>query len=249
MITRLDLFKEHFRAYSEQFVLIGGAACEQVMDTAGLGFRVTKDLDIVLLLEALNAEFVRVFWDFVRAGKYQIQQHSSGRRQFYRFQKPGTSGYPFMLELFAREPDVMHLAEGSTLTPLPMEEEISSLSAILLDSEYYEFIRAGHRIVNGLPLIGPETIIPLKARAWLDLTARKASGQLIDSTSIKKHKNDVLRLYQIVSPIAERLPGVIEQDLRAFLKGMEAEAIDLKALRIQGTKEEILAGLAAVYHI
>jgi hypothetical protein len=35
------------------------------MTGAGLAFRATKDLDIVLYVEALDAEFVRAFWTSV----------------------------------------------------------------------------------------------------------------------------------------------------------------------------------------
>jgi hypothetical protein len=40
----------------------------------------------------------------------------------------------------------------------------------------------------------------LKARAWLDLTERKNNGVSIDEKDIKKHRNDVFRLLQILSP-------------------------------------------------
>ena len=43
-----------------------GPACYLAMEEAGLDFRVTKDLDIVLCVEALDAEFVGAFWDFVK---------------------------------------------------------------------------------------------------------------------------------------------------------------------------------------
>jgi len=73
---------------------------------------------------------VDAFWAFVKAGKYQIQQKSSGRKQFYRFQKPQDETYPFMLELFSRKPDALALADESQLTPIPVDEDVSSLSAI-----------------------------------------------------------------------------------------------------------------------
>ncbi len=149
MVKGLDVFLAHFRPFNDRFVLIGGTACDMAMTEAGLEFRATKDLDIVLWVEALDEPFVRAFWDFVRAGKYQIQQKSTGERQFYRFLKPEEDDYPFMLELFSRKPDVLQPADGSHLTPLPMEEEVSSLSAILMDNEYYEFIRTGARKRTG----------------------------------------------------------------------------------------------------
>ena len=40
------------------------------MDAAGLEFRATKDLDIVLCVEALDATFVTAFWTFVDSGGY-----------------------------------------------------------------------------------------------------------------------------------------------------------------------------------
>ena len=44
-----------------------------------------------------------------------------------------------MIELFSRTPKGLGLAEGSHLTPLLIEEAAASLSAILLDENYYAF--------------------------------------------------------------------------------------------------------------
>jgi len=166
MVKGLDLFREHFKNFADRYVLIGGTACDLAMTEAGLTFRATKDLDIVLCVEALDGPFVRAFWAFVQAGGYQVQQKSTGQKQFYRFQKPANKNYPFMLELFARQLDVLQVAEGSHLTPLPVEEDVSSLSAILMDADYYRFIQAGRQYVGGLPVVGATHLIPLKARAW-----------------------------------------------------------------------------------
>ena len=136
MVKGLEVFREHFRNYADRYVLIGGAACDIAMTAAGLAFRATKDLDIVLYVEALDAAFVQAFWEFVRMGGYEVQEKSTGEKQFYRFQKPTNADYPFMLELFSRQPDVLQVADGSHLTPLPVEEDASSLSAILLDNDY-----------------------------------------------------------------------------------------------------------------
>ena len=66
-----------------------------------------------------------------------------------------------MVELFARAPDGLQLAGGSQLTPIPLDEAVSSLSSILLDETYYAFIIAGRREVGGLPWIGEDRLIPL----------------------------------------------------------------------------------------
>jgi len=47
MIKGLDIFKEFFRDYQEQYVLIGGAACDIVFQEADLPFCATKNLDNV----------------------------------------------------------------------------------------------------------------------------------------------------------------------------------------------------------
>ncbi|CAN7522046.1 hypothetical protein LJR130_003641 [Variovorax sp. LjRoot130] len=137
MVRGLDVFKEWFAAYADQYVLIGGTAATLTMEGAGLAFRATKDLDIVLHVEALTPAFGEAFWKFVDAGRYEIRQASdTGKPIFYRFQKPGDERFPAMVELFARAPDGLQLAEGSQLTPIPLDEAVSSLSAILLDEVY-----------------------------------------------------------------------------------------------------------------
>ena len=47
MVRGLAKFREQFRSHAGQYVLIGGAACDLLMEEAGLEFRATKDLDIV----------------------------------------------------------------------------------------------------------------------------------------------------------------------------------------------------------
>ena len=159
MLKGLDLFKNHFDAYSDSYLLIGGTACTLAMKEVGLDFRATKDLDIVLCLESLHPRFGQVIWEFVKRGQYENRQESSGKRLFYRFHSPRDSAYPHMLELFSRKPDVITIPKDCHLTPIPLEEEISSLSAILLDPEYYSFIHTGKRIIFDLPILSPEYLI------------------------------------------------------------------------------------------
>lgn len=251
MVRGLEIFRERFRGYSDRYMLIGGAACDLAMGEAGLEFRATKDLDIVLCVESLDTAFVAAFWAFVREGEYQVQQRAEGGRQFYRFQRPKMANFPFMLELFSRSPEDLPVAQGSHLTPIPTAEEVSSLSAILMDAEYYGFIRSAAEEINGLPIVGPTGLIPLKARAWLDLTERKAGGESIDSRDIKKHKNDVFRLYQIIDPEAKlEVPDKVKADMATFVTRAASEGVDLKALGMpKAGLESILADLRKLYRI
>lgn len=100
MVNGLEHFKKHFSLYGDQYVLIGGTACTVIMQDAGLEFRATKDLDIVLYVEALHENFVKAFWQFVDEGGYKNKQHSTSKEIFYRFSSPSNKDYPAMLELF-----------------------------------------------------------------------------------------------------------------------------------------------------
>ena len=224
MVVGLERFAAHFAGYRDQYVLIGGAATMLLLEDAGIEPRATKDLDIVLCVEALTPEFGRAFWEFIRAGGYEIQEKSEGNKLFYRFRQPAQPNYPAMLELFSRTPDQMVLGDDSHLTPIPLGADVSSLSAILLDENYYHFLHRYKRELEGVSIVGEECLIPLKARAWLDLTKRKAAGEQVDSRDIKKHRSDVLRLYLLLSPEARiETPEAIRQDLGAFLNAVEPE--------------------------
>ncbi len=54
MIRGMESFKSWFQGYEDYYTIIGGTACDLLMSEEGLDFRATKDLDIVLILEAVN---------------------------------------------------------------------------------------------------------------------------------------------------------------------------------------------------
>jgi hypothetical protein len=236
MVRGLDKFRGHFAGFAEHYVLIGGAASDLVMNEAGVEFRATKDLDIVLCVETLDTAFAEAFWDFVRAGVYQNQQRSTGKKIFYRFDHPADQSYPFMLELFSRSPDAMVLGDDSHLTPIPITEDVSSLSAILLNEDYYRFIHQHKIVIEGVPVVSQECLIPLKAKAWLDLNAHREAGEQVDSKVVKKHKNDVFRLFQILSPERRvKLPASVSQDMQRFLGAISEErGLSLKSFGLEG---------------
>ena len=55
--------------------------------------------------------------------------------------------------------------ETSEVAPLSFDGAVSSLSAIILDDGYYEFIRDNATNVEGITLLDALHIIPLKMRA------------------------------------------------------------------------------------
>jgi hypothetical protein len=61
-------------------------------------------------------------------------------------------------------------------------------------------------------------LIPLKARAYLDLIAHQTEGAAVDSKDIKKHRADVFRLFMTLAP-ADRFPltAPLREDMTRFL--------------------------------
>jgi hypothetical protein len=251
MVKGLDRFKEHFAEYSDRYVLIGGTASSMSMEEVGVEFRGTKDLDLVLCVEVFDPQFAEVFWEFIRLGKYETRQKSTGKRLFYRFHSPQAEGFPEMLELFARVPDALDLKGDNGITPIPVDEEISSLSAIIMNDAYYNFVMERRSILDGISLVKADGLIPLKARAYVDLTNRKAAGETIDSKNIRKHKNDIFRLFTVLErDIRISLAASLRKDLAVAFSLMEQDPPDLKSLGISRiTFTEVLDGLREIYNL
>ena len=115
---------EWFKGNESQYAIIGGTACDILMTEEGLDFRATKDIDLVLIIEAVDAAFGRKFWDYVKQAGYEHRNKSSGMPQFYRFSHPTSNRYPAMIELFTRKLDAIQLPDDAVLTPLPMDEDM-----------------------------------------------------------------------------------------------------------------------------
>jgi hypothetical protein len=249
VVRGIERFRDHFSAFSDRYVLIGGAAVDLLMSRAGIDYRVTKDLDVVLLVESLDARFGAALWGFIDAGGYEHQHRSSGKPCFYRFHSPTDDSFPYMIELFARREGLVGRPGDAVVGRLPIAEEVSSLSAIMLDDDYYEFVRSGVTLLDGVPLLDALHLIPLKARAWVDLADRRARGEEVSSDDIRKHRADVVRLFQLLSA-DERLvlPKRIAADLAEFLGRAFSGGYDPATVGIPRTTiDEIVAALRVTY--
>ncbi|GAK61003.1 hypothetical protein U27_00901 [Candidatus Vecturithrix granuli] len=231
MVRGLEIFRSFFKEYTGNYVLIGGAACDEHISEAGLTFRATKDLDIMLIIETLHAEFIARFWEFIKAGGYGEKQKSQRERKYYRFMKPLNAAYPEQVELFARQPDLLDLPDDAHLTPIPVVEDISSLSAILMYADYYHFAIANSEVAGNLHRVTIKGLICLKAKAFLNLTAAKEQGEKIDERDIKKHKNDVIRLAVLLTDEDSLiLPDSIGADIHQFMLALEQDPPDFRTI-------------------
>lgn len=250
MVKGIEKFKEYFKDFEGKYTLIGGVACGLLLDDAGLTFRGTHDFDIVLIVETMDNLFGRAIWDFIKAGDYEIREKSNGEPEFFRFKNPKDDLFPKEIELFSRKSHVLEYDDSDRLTPIHISDEISSLSAILLDDEYYDFLTGGLTKLGGIQILNYTHIIPFKAKAWLDLKEKRNKGEHVDTKNINKHKNDVFRLSQLITGAnSVVLSETIKADMSAFIEAMFKEDVDLINLEIKEKKEDILKRLAAVYAI
>ena len=251
MVRGIESFKNWFHEYEDRYVIIGGTACDLLMNEGGLEFRATKDIDLVLIVEAVDARFGAAFWKYIESAGYEHRNKSTGELQFYRFTKPVSRDYPMMIELFARKPEIIELPDNAVISPVPLDDDISSLSAILLDDDYYEFLKQGRVKISGVTILDAQYLIPFKAKAWLDLLDKQESGVHVDSKDIRKHKNDVFRLTVLLprDPVPlSGVPATVRTDMKVFIDKMKSESIDLKQLGIYNkTKEIVLDELAVMY--
>ena len=232
----LDLFASTFAGLEEQYVLIGGAAAELWFQRAGLEFRATQDQGLVLSVGALGAEFVQRFWTFVDDGGYEVRERGDGTPIKYRFSVPTRPEFPKQLELFASAPircarGAGDAAEEQVVAPIAVDDELSSLSAVLLDEAYREVVLGCRAQVQGVMCLTPQGLVLLKARAWLDHMERVASGTGGAKREAKKHRNDVFRIAGLLGEGED--PGVPETvlaDLARFVEELETRTDEWPAI-------------------
>ena len=85
MVKGLDVFEKYFKDHAGSYVIIGGTACDMIIEDAGFSPRATKDIDVILVVEAMTPEFVKQFWQFIQDGKYERNEKSADERKYYRF--------------------------------------------------------------------------------------------------------------------------------------------------------------------
>ena len=239
MVEGIESFKEKFKGLEDCYTVIGGAACDILMTEADINFRLTKDIDMILILEDKTTEFAKVLWEYVKEGKYKCGWKNSDKMHFYRFTEP-VEGYPIMIELFSRKPGYnLEIEEG--IIPIHIDDDTSSLSAILLNDDFYNFMLRGRKTIDGVSVLGAEYLIPFKMYAWVDLKRRRENGEHVNDRDYKKHKNDVFRLLQIVNPDEKiEVEGIVKENIESFIGNIVSEPVRTEQLGLVISMEESL---------
>ncbi|MCR5455110.1 MAG: hypothetical protein K6F33_09005, partial [Bacteroidales bacterium] len=162
--------------------------------------------------------------------------------------------FPTQIELFCRKPDALVVPKDLHVTPIPVGEGLSSLSAILLDDNYYNFTLKHSTISEGVHYADVEALICLKAYAYLSNKQLKESGIHVDSVDIVKHKNDVFRLLPLLpaNSVVE-LPDTIYRDMRNFAHTIADDLPSKDMLTNAGfvnmTPEDMYQNLLSIFKI
>lgn len=194
------------------------------------------------------------FWAMIMDGEYVSHQNVEGdKKQYWRFKGPQANGFPEEIEIFSGKLELpFPLMDGAKFTPVPAYGDVPSLSAILMDQDYYDFLNANHSIRDDVKLANNHALICLKAKAWLDLRERKKNGENIDKKKIAKHKNDVFRLTVLLAPdTVIAVPGSIKTDLALFADEVQTELPEGVLYKEMGMgvikSEKVLALLRSVF--
>lgn len=236
MVTGLERFRDHFREYTGNYVIIGGTALQMRIEAEALTGRATRDIDMVLVVEARSTAFAVAFWDFIKEGEYAKKEKKPGEgRKYYRFKEPATPDFPWQLELFSRNPDI-DLPEEAHITPIAVDDEdVSDLSAILMNDDYYHFTMEHSDKDGDLSLARTEALICLKGRAFLDMMERKERGEKVEEKHIRKHKADVFRLGAILTGTQRfEVPPALLEDLTLFLDRVASDLPDAAIYKEMG---------------
>jgi hypothetical protein len=242
MVRGIEKFKDFFAGYEDNYVIIGGTACEVHEEIYAQNPRATKDIDIILIVEVLSSDFVAKFWEFVKVAGYVSRNKGTGegkqRHEYYRFKEPSAPKFPYQVELFSRNPGLVNFPEDAHITPVPVDEDLSSLSAILMDDDYYNFTIAHSRLEYGVHIANIESLICLKCKAYLEMLGRKDNGEQVDGRHIAKHKKDVFRLAAMLSPAdIHTVPDTLKKDIDGFCGSVKDELPNADFFKSAGLKD------------
>ena len=174
----------------------------------------------------MTPQYGERFWQFIREAGYRpekskAKEGESPKYEMYRF-VDGNPGFPEMIELLSRHPDVLGEPKGLTIEPLPIDGEQSSLSAIIMDDDYYRFTIEHSRLTDDIRHADSAALVALKARAYLNLIQDKQNGKYVNSKDIKKHRSDVLKNVVIMTEDEIPAPSSIVECVKEFVMSIRS---------------------------
>lgn len=230
MVGGFDVFRSRLAAFQDSFIVIGGTACDLNLQPYG-GFRRTKDIDMIVVTEAVDRSFADALHDFLREGGYSCYVSRDRKPHYYRFLSPRHAEFPVQIEMLSHSllPELPDLP----FTPISLDSGIRSLSAIVLDPDYYEYAKAHRSFEWGVPCLTAEALVVFKCAAYLNLLAtRRKSPELVRSEDLNKHRNDVFRLVgALPRGVQFALPEPLRRQTAEFARHFREEVDEWDAIR------------------
>ena len=204
----------------ESYFVIGGNAAALHFESVGLSFRATEDFDIVLVTKIDNSDFASQIAKFLIEGGYE-NKYRNEKKTAYRFEKPKSPNYPKVIEFFVKEGEFPESLD-KRLAKVGIEVNEEKISAIVLDSDVYEFAKSHVIYDYDLPVVDIKGLIALKTLAYFKNLELHKQG-FVDSDDYIKHKKDVFRLLTIItdSEPLEDLPEILQKSLYEYLPILE----------------------------
>lgn len=223
----LNKFREAFKDFSNNYVIIGGTACNFTMRGTQVKARATRDIDMIIIVEQMTPEYGERLWQFILEGGYKPEKKKntngiSPKYEMYRFVN-GKPGYPEMIELLSRHHDILGEPKGLIIEPIPLDEDLSSLSAIIMDDDYYQFTIEHSKLTDGIRHANSAALIALKTRAYLNLVNDKLNGKHVNTKDIKKHRSDVLKSVIIMTEDNITAPTSIVECVTEFVSSIRKD--------------------------
>lgn len=206
--------------------------------------KATFDIDLVLLTNN-SVEISQRIKQYINDGEYKIQIGEKDQYKYYRFIEPQKENFAKEIELFASNENDLELDDSQRIIPVDPEEGLYSLSAIMLDPEYFEMIKNNVDKTGRAPYTNAQATMMLKMSAFYDLRSR-------NDKKWKKHRRDILKLALTLTGEEEiKLTGRMKQDFDSFTTHLNDE-VDQKMIKGFGdelpiVKEQVLGIMKQVF--
>ncbi len=221
----LSHFRDYCKDFDKDYVVVGGFATVMLLDE-GLGKehgKATHDIDLVLLTNN-SPKLSQKIKEYISEGQYTIQIGEKNQYKYYRFTKPKIENFAKEIELFASNENNLELEDNQRIIPIDAEDGLYSLSAIMLDNEYFEMIKNNIDKIQDVPITNTQATIMLKMSAFYDLKQR-------NDKKWKKHRRDIVKLTLLLDGSEKiYLKGRMINDFNSFIEHLEKQ-LDSKALK------------------
>lgn len=241
----LSHFQDYCKDLDDNYVVVGGFATIMHLDRELEGHgKATFDIDLVLLTNN-SVEMSQRIKQYINDGEYKIQIGEKDQYKYYRFIEPQKQNFAKEIELFASNENDLELENSQRIIPVDPEEGLYSLSAIMLDPEYFEMIKNNVDKTNRAPCTNTQATMMLKMSAFYDLKSR-------DDKKWKKHRRDIVKLALLLTGEEQiKLTGRMKQDFDSFIKHLNDE-VDQKMIKSFGDglpidKEQIIEVMEQVF--